>query len=94
MSDRHHLRIKARFDGRAFVPDEPIDLKPEERVILNVEPDRSAARPEHGSADYVFEQLPGFEISDDDAKLMRAAIEDAFEHVESEPEIDLDAGGH
>jgi hypothetical protein len=93
MSDRRNLRVRAHFDGRAFVPEGPIHLLPDDKVILNVEPDPSASRPpEHGTAAYVFEMMRGHEINDEDAELMRAAIEDAFEHVEPDPDIDLDAG--
>ncbi len=30
--------IKAHFDGKIFVPDEPVDLSPDQAVLLRVEP--------------------------------------------------------
>lgn len=40
------ITIKAHFDGKVFVPDEPIDLPLGQRVILHVELLPEAHRPE------------------------------------------------
>jgi hypothetical protein len=31
------MTIKAHFDGKVLVPDEPVELKPGERLVLHVE---------------------------------------------------------
>ena len=31
------VQIKAHFDGRVFVPDEPLDLRGNQRVVITVE---------------------------------------------------------
>ncbi len=32
------IMVKARFDGHAFLPDEPVDFAPDTQVNLTVEP--------------------------------------------------------
>lgn len=32
------ISIRARFDGQVIVPDEPLDLPPQQRLIARIEP--------------------------------------------------------
>ena len=37
--------VKARFDGKVFVPEEPVDLQQGEAVVLTIKRTRSKPRP-------------------------------------------------
>lgn len=37
------VAIKGHFDGKVFVPDEPVDLTPNQRVVIHVEPVKDTA---------------------------------------------------
>jgi hypothetical protein len=44
------ISINAHYDGRVIVPDEPVDLRPNEALIVRIEPKRSNEGPVEESA--------------------------------------------
>jgi hypothetical protein len=53
------VAIKGHFDGKAFVPDEPVDLRRGQRVLLHVHPAPEADEPHTGEhvLDWVVQNL-------------------------------------
>ena len=83
--------LRGHFDGRVIVPEVPVDLPRNQRLVIRVEPDEAPANASHGTVEFVAQALAGHQIDDGDAELMRAAIEDACERIDPDPAIDFDA---
>jgi hypothetical protein len=88
--------FQARFDGKAILPETPVDLPQNQRLTVTVESQEADDDPEHGTVAYVVQKMKGHEISDEDAALMRAAIEENCERIPNPPNVDFDASdrGH
>ncbi len=56
------VTLNAHFDGKVFVPDEPLALKPNQRVRIQVEPIESPA-PHDPKPKRMFGQQPDLVIS-------------------------------
>lgn len=82
--------LRGHFDGKVIVPEVPVDLPRNQRLIIQVEPEEAPAEPAHGTAEFIARQMEDHRISDEDAELMRAAIEDACERIDPPLEIDFD----
>jgi len=82
--------LKGHFDGKVIVPEAPIDLPRNERLIIRVETDQAPAEPAHGTAEFIERQMQNHRISDEDAELMRAAIEECCERIDAPPDVDFD----
>jgi hypothetical protein len=93
MSDRRNRRIRAHFDGQVLVPEEPLSLPLNERLIVSIEPEVAPDVPDHGTAAFMQNGMREWTIDDGDAELMRSAIEDACERIDPDTDIDLDARG-
>ena len=95
MSRCYHLTmtrvLRGHFDGKVIVPDSPVDLPRDQRLVIHVEPDVASDDPTHGTVEYFVKHMQGHEISDEDAELMRAAIEDACERIDPPADIDFDS---
>jgi hypothetical protein len=57
--------IKAHFDGKAFVPDEPVDLPANQAVVLRVEPAPSFPPPNPNRPKMIGAARGEFVMSDD-----------------------------
>ena len=79
-------RLKAHFDGKVFIPDEPVNLQPDSSGVLQWESDEKQD-PEHGTAAYLAKHL--MPMPDDDADEMRRAIAEA-DIVYPIPDVELD----
>ena len=81
------VAIKGHFDGRVIVPDEPLDLPAQQRVIVHVQPvgdaGQGATFRSNGVAGAALLQFAGL-IPADDLRLMEAAIRDACERVDAD----------
>ncbi len=84
-------RIKAHFDGKVIVPDEPIDLPADTRLIITVAPAETNGTLAHGTVGFIQEHMKGRELADDEADLMKAMIEEHCERIDPDPNVDLDA---
>ena len=81
-------RLTAHFDGKVFVPDEPVDLPTNQKWILDVQAAEPSAEPEHGTAAYLAKHLKP--MSDEDAEEMRRIINERFQPIDPDPDINLD----
>ena len=79
-------QVKGHFDGRVIVPKDARKLKPNQTVTITGEP----ADPEFGTAAYVARLMERDPLSDEDAELMRRAIEEDCERIDAEPDINFD----
>ncbi len=43
---KHMVAFKGHFDGKVIVPDEPVNLRPNERLLIHVQPE---AAPQAGA---------------------------------------------
>ena len=77
------LTIRAHFDGKVFVPDEPVNLTAQQPVIVHVE-QSSHARP-RGTPFSEIQDLVG-SIPPEDAKEMMRIIDEEFGQVEDADE--------
>ena len=82
--------FRVRFDGKVLVPEVPVDLPLHERLVVAITRDQAAGEPAHGTVAFLKARFKGRGVSDEDVELMRAAIEDACERIDSEPAIDFD----
>lgn len=82
--------LHAHFDGKFLVPEIPIDLPLNERLIIEVRPEE-ADEPKLGTAAFVYKHIADKAISEENAELMRNAIEDACERINPESPVDFDA---
>jgi hypothetical protein len=80
--------LKGHFDGKVIVPETPVDLPRNQRLTIRVESDEPED-PAHGTVAYLMKHLTT-PISDEDAVLMRRAIDEADKNVEPSPDINLD----
>ncbi|HVT88223.1 MAG TPA: hypothetical protein VHD56_05180 [Tepidisphaeraceae bacterium] len=78
--------IRGHFDGKVIVLDEPANLRPNQRVTIS--PESESPDPEFGTVGYVVKHL-GSPISDEDAREMSKAIEEAFGQIEPEDDVEL-----
>ena len=81
--------FQARFDGKALVPDAPVDLPQDQPLTVSVESAGTHQDPDFGTVGYLLKHLKST-ISDEDAELMRRAIEDADRNFEPSPDVNLD----
>ena len=80
-------RLKAHFDGKVFVPDEPVNLPPDTSGVLQWEAIQHDKDCEHGTAAYLAKHLTP--LPDEDAEEMRRAIAEA-DIVHPIPDVELD----
>jgi hypothetical protein len=83
--------LTAHFDGRVIVPDQPVDLPQHERLVVTVRAWQGDAEPQHGTTEFVLRQIGNNPMSDEDAQIMRAAIEEACERIDPDPDVELDS---
>jgi hypothetical protein len=83
--------FRVHYDGKVLVPEVPIDLPLHEPLVITVDAEQASEEPAHGTYAFLVSSRKGRGISDQDAELMRAAIEDACERIDSEPPVDFDA---
>jgi len=51
------VAIKGHFDGKVIVPDEPLNLPPNQRLLVHIQPEETASCPESQSAlDWIADQ--------------------------------------
>ena len=81
--------FRARFDGKALVPEMPVDLPLNQCLTVNVEPTTTNRDADFGTVGYLIKHLTST-ISDEDAELMRRAIDEADKNFEPSPDINLD----
>ena len=88
--------FRVHFDGKVLVPEVPVDLPLHERLVISVERDQAPAEPAHGTVAFLMSGRKGRGVSDQDAELMRSAIEDACERIDADPIVNFDApaGGY
>ena len=70
--------IKAHFDGRVFVPDEPVPLEPGDKVVVQAASERMADAPRVSDTSY----LRKLDIQID-PELLRAIVEDPEFSIEN-----------
>ena len=75
-------KVTGHFDGKVVTPEDASKLKPNQRVTIEGEP----ADPEFGTVGYILRHLTD-PLSDEDARDMLRAIEEAFETVGPEPDV-------
>ena len=80
--------LKAHFDGKVIVPDTPVDLPRNQSLTIRVDSEEQQD-PAHGTVAYIVKHMKS-RISDEDAELMRRAIEEADKNFEPSPDINLD----
>jgi len=80
-------RLKAHFDGKVIVPDEPVHLPANTALVLHFEQAQPEAEPQWGTAAYLAKHLEP--MSDEDADQMRQAIAEA-DTVDPDPDVNLD----
>jgi hypothetical protein len=82
--------LKGHFDGRAIIPEGPVDLPRDRRLIIQIDtaPTQAEEEPAFGTAAYLAKHLDP--MSDEDADEMRRAIEEECERIEPDPDINLD----
>jgi hypothetical protein len=83
--------FQAHFDGKTIIPDHPVDLPRGRRLLIHVDttaesPVESAAQ---GTVGNMMEQFKS-PVSDEDAELMRRAVNEADRNFEPSPDINLD----
>ena len=76
--------FRAHFDGKVIVPDEPVDLPLNQRLIVQVEIEPASIDSKHGTIEHFIRHFEGRGISDSDAQLMRDAIDEAS-RMEDDP---------
>jgi hypothetical protein len=76
--------IRAHFDGKVFVPDEPVDLQPQQAVVVHLEGTDHSHRP-RGTPFSEIQDLVGT-LPREDAEEMTRIINDEFGHVEDADE--------
>jgi hypothetical protein len=74
--------LRGHFDGRVVIPEDPSKLRPGQDVTITGEP----ADPDFGTVGYIIRNL-GEPISDEDARQMTEAIEEACERIDPEPDV-------
>ena len=70
--------IKAHFDGRVFVPDEPVALKPGERVVVQAEAESVSEKED--TTDVSFLRKLDIHL---DPKVLREIVEDPELSIEN-----------
>ncbi len=51
------VAIKGHFDGKVIVPDEPLNLPPNQRLLVHIQPEETINSPESQSAlDWIADQ--------------------------------------
>jgi hypothetical protein len=83
--------LSAHFDGKVIVPDDPVDLPVNRKLTITVSPGETerGATP-RGTAGFLLKEFQGHGITDHDAELMKSAIEDACERIETDAAVDFD----
>jgi hypothetical protein len=76
-------RLVAHFDGKVIVPDEPVDLPRNQKLIVHVEPE-SVGRPRGTSGREFLEAVKKVKISHEDLAEMNKAIEEGCEQVDDD----------
>jgi len=80
--------VKGHFDGKAIIPDDPVDLPQNQRLILHIEADKADDEPAFGTAAYLAKHLEP--ISDEDAEEIRRVIAEGREGVNDSNDVNLD----
>jgi hypothetical protein len=77
-------RLKAHFDGKVIVPDEPVDLPTNQKLIVHVEAVDGQGRPRGISGRQFLEAVRKVKISHDDIVQMNNAIEEGCERIDDD----------
>ena len=77
-------KITGHFDGKVIIPDDPARLKPNQKVSIEGEP----ADADFGTLGYILRHMTD-PMPAEDAEEMRRAIEEAFETIGPEPDVQL-----
>ena len=81
--------VKGHFDGKAIIPDDPVDLPQNQRLIIHIEPDRGEEEPAFGTSAYLAKHLEP--MSNEDAEEIRRAIAQGREGVDDHArDVNLD----
>ena len=75
-------RLTAHFDGKVIVPDEPVDLPTNQRLIVHVE--SAEARPRGVSGPQFLEAVRKVKIPHEDIVQMNNAIEEGCERIDDD----------
>jgi hypothetical protein len=81
--------FQARFDGKAIIPETPVDLPQDQPLTVTIDSPDVPEDPAHGTVAYLMKHLRST-ISDEDAELMRRAVQEADRDFEPSPDIKLD----
>jgi len=73
----------AHFDGKVIVPDEPVDLPRNQKLIVHVQPE-STTRPQGTSGREFLEAVKKVKISPEDLAAMNKAIQEGCEQVDDD----------
>jgi hypothetical protein len=82
--------LRGYSDGKVIVLDGPVDLPRGEQLVINVEAARDTERPLMGRLNLLWKKMKDSRISDEDAELMRVAIEEARERIDPISEANFD----
>jgi hypothetical protein len=81
--------LRGHFDGRVIVPETPVDLPRNQRLVIQVEPEQ-AMQSAQGTAAFIANAMKNHRINDEDAELMRIAIEENCERINPSPDVDFE----
>ncbi|MBC8877035.1 MAG: antitoxin family protein [Planctomycetes bacterium] len=59
------IAIHARFDGKVLVPDQPLDLPANQRVVVRIEPVRDETGQNHSALQWIAENAVDAELPED-----------------------------
>jgi hypothetical protein len=76
------VAIKGHFDGKVFVPDEPLDLPRNQRVLMRIERLDEPAERQRGTAGSALLRFSG-SIDSESLRLMEEAIREGCERPDS-----------
>ena len=77
-------RLTAHFDGKVIVPDEPVNLPTNKKLIIHVEAEDEQPRTRGVSGRQFLEAVRTVKISHDDIVRMNSAIEDGCERIDND----------
>jgi hypothetical protein len=76
------VAIRDHFDGKVIVPDEPLDLPPNQRLIVHLEPVASAAPELSGVPGQALLRFAG-SLGPEEAWQISAAIDEGCERIDA-----------
>jgi hypothetical protein len=59
------IAIHARFDGKVLVPDQPLDLPPNQRVVVRIEPVMDESGQNHSALKWIAENAVDAALPED-----------------------------